>query len=182
MSVEQAMKVHAELVKLRDEGIAKFLGFSAHSYFDKALALISSGGFDHCMLSYGYIPRGYNQIWSARMVELRNACVAKAHELGMGITAMKVIGGGVLGAWSGYIVPGFDRKRLGKLPAAAIQYLLEDERIHLLVIGMRLKEEVDANIKILSSDATYTLDDRALLAEFSAKAYDSDAIKRMRID
>ena len=182
MSVERAMEVHAELVKLRDERITRFIGFSAHSYFDKALALISSGGFDQCMLSYGYIPRGHNQVFSARMVELRNACVAKAHERGMGIAAMKVVGAGVLGAWSGYVVPGFDKKRLGQLPAAAIRYVLDDERIHLLVIGMRLKREVDANIKTLSGDVTYTLGDRALLAEFTAKAFDSDAIKRMRVD
>jgi predicted aldo/keto reductase-like oxidoreductase len=182
MTVEQAMKVHGELVKLRNERIVRFIGFSAHSYFDKALALISSGGFDQCMLSYGYIPRGHNQIWSARMVELRNACVAKAHQLGMGIAAMKVVGGGVLGAWSGYVVPGFDKKRLGQLPAAAIRYVLQDERIHLLTIGMRLKEEVDANIRTLSRDATYSLDDRALLAQFTANAFDSEAIKRMRID
>ena len=45
----------------------------------KALALIESGGFDHCMISYGYIPRGHNQIWSARMTTLRNACLARAH-------------------------------------------------------------------------------------------------------
>jgi predicted aldo/keto reductase-like oxidoreductase len=182
MTVKQAMKIYGELVKLRDERIVRFIGFSAHSYFDKALALIESGGFDLCMLSYGYIPRGYNQIWTARMTELRNACVAKAHELDMGIVAMKVIGGGILGAWSGYIVPGFDAKRLGQLPAAAIRYVLQDKRVHLLTIGMRLKEEVDANIKTLSGDATYTLDDRALLPEFCIKAYNSDAIKRMRID
>jgi len=182
MSIEQAMKVHGELVKLRDEGITKFIGFSAHSYFDKALALISFGGFDQCMLSYGYIPRGYNQVFSARMIELRNACVANAHELGMGIAAMKVVGGGVLGAWSGYVVPGFDKKRLEQLPAAAIRYVLDDERIQVLVIGMRLKEEIDANLNTLSGDVTYTLDDRALLTEFCAKAFDSDAIKRMRID
>ena len=182
MTVEQAMKVHGELVKLRDEGITKYIGFSAHSYFDKALALISSGGFDQCMLSYGYLPRGHNQVFSARMIELRNACVAKAHELGMGIAAMKVVGAGVLGAWSGYVVPGFDKKRLGQLPGAAIRYVLDDERIQLLVIGMRLKEEVDANINTLSGDVTYTTGDRALLAEFSAKAFDSNAIKRMRID
>ncbi len=182
MSVKQAMKIHGELVKLRDEGIVRFIGLSAHSYFDKALALISSGGFDQCMLSYGYIPRGHDQIFSARMVELRNACVAKAHELGMGIVAMKVVGGGVLGAWSGYVVPGFDKKRLEELPAAAIRYVLQDKRIHLLTIGMRLKKEVDANIKTLSGDATYTLDDRALLAEFCAKALDSDPIKAMRVD
>ena len=182
MTVAEAMKVRGELVKLRDEGAVRFIGFSAHSYFDKALALIESDGFDLCMLSYGYIPRGYNQIWTARMTELRNACIAKAHERDMGIVAMKVVGGGVLGAWSGYVVPGFDKKRLKELPAAAIRYVLQDERIHLLTIGMRLKKEVDANIKILSDDATYTLDDRALLAEFTAKAFDSDAIKQMRFD
>ena len=45
-----------------------------------------------------------------------------------------------------------------------------------------LKEEVHANIKVLLGDETYTLDDRALLAEFSAKALGSEVIKRMRVD
>ncbi len=182
MTVEQSMKIHGELVKLRDEGITKFLGLSAHSYFDKALALISTGGFDQCMLSYGYMPRGYNQVFSPRMLELRNACMAKAHELGMGIAAMKVVGAGVLGAWSQYVVPGFDKNRRQQLPAAAIRWVLDDERIQQLVIGMRLKQEIDANIQTLAGDATYTNDDRALLAEFSAKAFDSDAIKRMKVE
>ena len=182
MSVPQAMKIHAELVKLRDERITRFIGLSAHSYFDKALALIASGGFDQCMLSYGYIPRGYNQVFSARMTELRNACVAKAHDMGMGIVAIKVIGAGMLGAWSGRMVPGYDPQRLKRLPAAAIRYVLQDERIDHLVIGMRLKQEIDANIKIFSGDTTYTLEDRALLADYSAKLYDSDAIKKLRID
>jgi hypothetical protein len=182
MTVEQAMKIHGELVKLRDEKVTRFIGFSAHSYFDKAFALVSSGGFDQCMLSYGYFPRGYDQVHSARMVEWRNACVAKAHQLGMGIVAMKVVGGGVLGAWSPYVVPGFDKPRLKGLPAAAIRFVLNDKRIHILNIGMRLKEEVDANIQTLSGDVTYTLDDRALLTEFCARAYESDAIRRMRVD
>jgi predicted aldo/keto reductase-like oxidoreductase len=182
MSVEGAMEIHAELVKLQAEGITKFIGLSAHSYFDKALALISTGEFDLCMLAYGYIPRGYNQIFSARMLELRNACMAKAHELDMGIAAMKVVAAGMLGAWSGYIVPEFEKKRLKSLPAAAIRYVLEDDRVDLLVIGMRLEAEIDANIQMLAGDLTYTDDDRALLAEFSAMAYESDAIKKMRID
>jgi predicted aldo/keto reductase-like oxidoreductase len=182
MTVAEAMRVHGELVKLRDEGAVRFIGFSAHSYFDKALALIESDGFDLCMLSYGYIPRGYDQIWTARMTELRNACIARAHQRDMGIVAMKVIGAGILGAWSGYIVPGFDKNRLKQLPAAAIRYVLDDDRIHILNIGMRLEAEVDANIKTFSGDVTYTLDDRALLATFCAKAYDSDAIKAMKID
>jgi predicted aldo/keto reductase-like oxidoreductase len=182
MSIEQAMKIHAELVKLRGEKLTRFIGFSAHGYFDKALALIASGGFDLCMLSYGYIPRGHDQVWTARMTTLRDACVAKAHDLGMGIVAMKIIGAGMLGAWSGYIVPGFDKQRLKQLPAAAIRYVLQDQRIHVLNIGMRLKEEIDANLKILSGDGAYTLEDRALLAEFKAKLYDTNAMKKLRVE
>ena len=182
MSVEQAMKIHAELVNLRDERVTRFVGFSAHGYFDKALALIATGGFDQCMLSYGYIPRGYDQIWTARMTTLRDACVAKAHDLGMGIVVMKVIGAGMLGAWSGHLVPGFDNARLKHLPAAAIRHALQDQRVNILCIGMRLKEEVDANIKIMTGETTYTPEDRALLAEFSAKMYDTDAIKKMKVE
>ena len=182
MSVARAMKIHGELVKLRDEKIVRFIGLSAHSYFDKALALISSGGFDLCMLAYGYIPRGHDQLFSPEMIKLRDASIAKAHELGMGIVAMKVIAAGVLGAWSEYVVPGFDKKRIKQLPAAAIRYVLNDKRIGMLAIGMRLKSDIDANIKTLAGDIKYTPDDRALLAEFSAKALDSDAMKAMRID
>ena len=92
------------------------------------------------MLSYGYIPRGYDQIWSARMTALRDACVGRAHELGMGLVAMKVVGAGILGAWSGYLVPGFDSQKLRKLPGAAIRHVLQDERVHLLTVGMRLRK------------------------------------------
>lgn len=182
MSASQAMKIHGELAKLRDERIVRFLGFSAHSYFDKALALADSGGFDQCMLTYGYIPRGYNQVHSARMLALRDACLAKAYERGMGIIAMKVIAAGMLGAWSGYIVPGYDKQRLKQLPAAAIRHVLQDERVQVLTIGMRLKEEIDANLKTLAGKTAYTAEDRALLAEYSARAYESDAIKKLQVE
>jgi predicted aldo/keto reductase-like oxidoreductase len=182
MSVEQAMKIHGELVKLRNEKITRFIGFSAHGYFDKAMALINSGGFEMCMLSYGYMPRGSSQVWSARMTKLRDDCLAKAHEKGMGIVAMKVIGGGWLGRWSGYLVPGFDKQRLAQLPGAAIRHVLQDKRVDLLDIGTSLKEHVDTNIKIISSGGACTPADRALLSEFSAKLYETDTIKKMRIE
>jgi len=182
MTVPQAMKIHDELIKLRDEKLVRFIGLSAHGYFDKALGLISSGSFDQCMLSYGCIPRGYDQIWTARMTALRDACLAKAHELGLGIVAMKVMGAGMLAAWAGYLVPELDKQRLGQLPGAAIRHVLQDERVHLLNIGMRLKEEVDENIKVLSGNPAYTLEDRALLAEVSARLYDTDAMRQLKVE
>jgi predicted aldo/keto reductase-like oxidoreductase len=182
MSVAQAMKIHGELVKLRGEKITRFIGFSAHGYFDKAMALIDSGGFEMCMLSYGYMPRGHNSVWTPRMTKLRDDCLAKAHEKGMGIVAMKVIGGGWLGRWSGYLVPGFDKQRIAQLPGAAIRHVLQDPRVHVLAIGMHLKSQIDANLKTLSSDTTCTAEDRALLAEFSAKLNETDTVKKMRIE
>jgi len=180
MSIEQAMKIHAELVKLRDEKITRFIGFSAHGYFDKALALIKTGEFDMCMLAYGYIPFAFRSFLAPQMVKLRDECLTKAHELGMGVVAMKVLSGGLIGRWSSYLVPGFDEKRLEQLPAAAIRYVMQDKRINLLVIGMRSKEEVDANIKVVSADSKFTKEDRALLAEFTRKLYETAIVKKMR--
>jgi len=182
MSVKRAMQIHAELVKLRDERITTFIGLSAHGYFDKALALIESGGFDLCMLSYGHIPRGHDQIFSARTIELREACLAKADELKMGIAAMKVIGAGVLGGWAPHIVPGYDSKRIRRMPGAAIRWVLKDKRIDLLVIGMRLRKEIDENIATLAGDITYTADDRALLKDYCAKAYRTEAIEKLKVE
>jgi len=175
MTVEQCMEVHGELVKAREKGLVRFVGFSAHHYFDKALALISTDQFDLCMLAYGYLPRGNSRrLFSPRTTELRNACLAKAHELGMGIVAMKVLGAGMLG--------GFGQKRLEKLPGAACRYLLQDQRVHILAIGMRLPAEIDANIETLAGDTTYTNEDRALLAGFSSALLSDEKVKKMSVE
>jgi predicted aldo/keto reductase-like oxidoreductase len=79
-------------------------------------------------------------------------------------------------------VPGFDKQRIAQLPGAAIRHVLQDKRVDLLDIGMKVKEEIDANIKIISSGGACTPADRALLSEFSAKLYETDTIKKMRIE
>jgi len=174
MTVEQCMDVQEELVKARDKGLVRFVGFSAHHYFDKALALIESGGFDLCMLAYGYLPRGHSRLFSPRTTELRNACLAKAHELKMGIVAMKVLGAGMLG--------GFGRKELERLPAAAIRYVLQDDRVHILTIGMRHRAEIDANCETVAGDTTYTNEDRAFLAGVSAAVLSDENVKKMAVE
>jgi predicted aldo/keto reductase-like oxidoreductase len=174
MTVEQCMEVQGELVKARDKGLVRFVGFSAHHYFDKALALITTGEFDLCMLAYGYLPRGHSRLFSPRTTVLRDACLAKAHELRMGIVAMKVLGAGMLG--------GFGRKDLENLPGAAIRYLLRDERVHILTIGMRFPAEIDTNIKTLAGDTTYTNDDRALLAGVSTAVLGDENVRKMSVE
>jgi len=174
MTVEQCMEVHTELVKARDKGQVRFVGFSAHHYFDKALALISTNEFDLCMLAYGYLPRGNSRLFSPRTTELRNACLAKAHELQMGIVAMKVLGAGMLG--------GFGKKELERLPGAAIRYVLQDDRVHMLTIGMRYPAEIDANMKAFAGSTTYTSQDRALLADVSAAVLNDENVRKMSVE
>ena len=174
MTVEQCMEVHAELVKARDKGQVRFVGFSAHHYFDKALALISTNEFDLCMLAYGYLPRGNSRLFSPQTTELRNACLAKAHELQMGIVAMKVLGAGMLG--------GFGKKELERLPGAAIRYVLQDDRVHMLTIGMRYPAEIDANMKAFAGSTTFTSQDRAMLADVSAAVLNDENVRKMSVE
>lgn len=182
MTVKQAMKIQAELVKLQKEKIVGPIGMSAHSYYDKALGLISTGQFDLAMLSWGYLPRGDRQTYSPKNIKLREQCMEKAHKLGMGILGMKIVGAGMLGRWAGNVVPEFDKDRLKDLPGAAIRYALSDGRVDLAVIGMRRREDIDANIKTLSGDITYTKDDKALLEDFGTKALASRRMKRMKVE
>jgi predicted aldo/keto reductase-like oxidoreductase len=128
------------------------------------------------------MPRGHNSVWTPRMTQLRDDCLAKAHEMGMGIVAMKVIGGGWLGWWSGYLVPGFDKQRLAQLPGAAMRHVLQDKRVDLLAIGMHLRNQIDANLKVVSSDSICTSEDRTLLVEFSAKLSETDTLKKLRVE
>jgi predicted aldo/keto reductase-like oxidoreductase len=174
MTVEQCMEVQAEFVKAREKGLVRFVGFSAHHYFDKALALISTDQFDLCMLAYGYLPRGNSRLFSPRTTELRNACLAKAHELQMGIVAMKVLGAGMLG--------GFGMREFERLPGAAIRYVLQDHRIQILTIGMRYPNEIDYNVKILAGDTTYTNEDRALLAKAGAAVLNDQSVRKMSVE
>ena len=70
---------------------------------------------------------------------------------------------------------------LAKLPAAAIRWVLQDERIAMLNIGVSLPSDIDSNVAILKSDMRFTAQDRQILADFAGKAYEAERIKKMRI-
>jgi predicted aldo/keto reductase-like oxidoreductase len=92
----------------------------------------------------------------------------------MGIVAMKVMGAGMLG--------GFGREDLARLPGAACRYVLQDDRVHLLTIGMRSPTEIDTNIKTFAGDTTYTNDDRALLAGVGSALLNDEDVGKMPVE
>ncbi len=175
-----AMKLHAELVRLRDQKLFKYIGLTTHVAFETVHKLIGTGGFDQVLLAYGYFRKGLDTLHSNRNIEFRDLCVSKAHDLKMAIVAMKVFGASILGHNSANIVPGYDKDALARLPAAAIRWTYQDERVSVLNLGVSLPEDVDKNIAVLKGDAKFTNEDRMLLADFCGKAYESEAVKKLR--
>ena len=178
---ETLMAIHAEMDKMRDEGMLHHIGLSCHSRFEKALELIDTEAFDVLLLQHGYMRKGFNTRHSLEQAELQEMCLARAHELDMGIVAMKIMGAVVFGHNAENLVPDFDAAERAKLPAAAIRWALQDERIQVMILGLSLVEDIDANIAILNDDLTVTNEDRMLLAKFAKEAYESEVIQGMRI-
>ncbi len=177
-----AMKIHAELVKLRDEGLFKYIGLTTHVAFETVYRMIATGGFDQALLTICYFNKGMNTLLSEENRAYREKCLDKAHDLGMAVVAMKVMGVSIFGRMSTSVVRDYDRDLRARLPAAAMRWVLNDERVSLLAIGMGYDEEIEQNAATLSSDLALTGEDRRLLADYSALAYRSPRIKAMGVD
>jgi aryl-alcohol dehydrogenase-like predicted oxidoreductase len=176
-----AMKLHAELVKLRDQKMCRFIGLTTHVAFETVYKMICTGGFDQVLLANGYFRKGMDTLLSHRNLEYREMCLAKAADLKMAIVAMKVMGASILGHNSKNLVPGYDADALVRLPGAAIRWVLQDERVSVLNIGASMPEDIDKNIAILRGDLKFTNEDRKLLADYATRAYEAEDVKKMKI-
>lgn len=175
------MAQHAELVKMRDEGLIRYIGLTGHSRFEKMHQLIATGAFDTVLIEFGYFKKGYNTRHSNSQSELRELCVAEAHKQGMGIVAMKVMSANVYSHNAKALVPDYDEAKRAKLPAAAIRWVANDPRVHILNLGISLPDDLDKNLATFAGDLTLTEEDRLLLAEFAAKAYESEYVKGLEM-
>lgn len=176
-----AMKIHAELVRLRDQKLLRHIGLTTHVAFETVHRMISTGGFDQVLLAYGYFNKGMDTLLSHRNLEWREMCLAAAHERGMAVVAMKVMGASIFGHNAKNLVPGHDPAALERLPGAAIRWVLRDPRVSVLNIGVSMPSDIDRNLATLRQDLTFTNADHMLLADFARQAYDAEAIKKMKI-
>jgi aryl-alcohol dehydrogenase-like predicted oxidoreductase len=179
LGIERAREIYEELVKLREEKLFRYLGVTAHNAFEAMYTLIDSGLADQALIGYGYFPKGMDTILSHANLAWRERCLSRARELGMGVVAMKVLGSFVFGHRAAEIVPGFTPDKLACLRRAAVRWVLQDERVTLLVIGMTRPSDIDQNLETFRGDLTFREEDRALLAEFSAEAFRSPIVRRM---
>ncbi|MBX3175972.1 MAG: aldo/keto reductase [Candidatus Hydrogenedentes bacterium] len=180
LGYDGCMPLVEALVKMRDEGRFTFIGLTGHSRFEEMYKLIDTGIFDTLLIEFGYFHKGYNTRHSNRSLANRDLCVARASELNMGILGMKVMGASIFGHNAAKLVPEFGADAAKKLPPAAIRWVLNDSRIHLLNIGISVPEDLDANIATLTGDTALTNEDRMLLASFAEKAYEQPAVQELR--
>lgn len=178
---DAAMKIHAELVKLRDEKMLRFIGLTTHVAFETVLEMIKTDGFDQVLLANGYVRSGMNTMLSNPKIEYREQCLAAAHQRGMAIVAMKILGARLLSHNAKNMVSDYDHERIAKLPAAAIRWVLRDPRVSMLNIGVSMPSDIDKNLAVVRGDTTLTDADRELLADFSARLYDTEAIKALPV-
>lgn len=178
---EGGMKIYEELEKLRDEGMIRFIGLTTHAAFEDVFKMVDTGAFDQVLLARGYIHRGYQNMISHGNIEWREKCVSRAHELGMAIVAMKVMGANLMGRGSASYVADYDSAQRKKLPGAAIRWVLNDERISMLNIGVSKMPDIGLNVATMKDDLTFSESDRMLLADFSRVAYVSEYVKSMNV-
>ena len=179
VGVKGAMKIHEQLVKLRDEKLIRHIGLTTHVAFKDVLELINTGGFEQVLLACGYFPKGMDTLLSSQNLEYRNQCLARAHEQGMAIVAMKVMGAFVMGHNAKNVVPAYAPADLAKLPGAAIRWVLNDERISMLNLGTSLPVDIERNREILTANLELTEQDRFLLADYSSQAFESPWVNQM---
>jgi len=177
---DNAMKMFEELAKLRDEGMVRFIGLTTHVAFESVYKMIDTGNFDQVLMALGYFKKGMDMMLSEPNLEWREKCMARATELDMAVTAMKVMGLNVLGQGNRNVIADYDETKRAMLPQAAIKFALNDERIHMLNIGMSTPSDIEDNLKIIKGDLEYTSEDRMLLADFTSQAYKSDFVKALK--
>jgi predicted aldo/keto reductase-like oxidoreductase len=124
----------------KQSGKARFIGFSCHDPNNMADFAIKNK-FDVVQTTYSFAIGSY----------YRDQAVAKLHEAGLGVIAMKVVV-----ALSGLHLKGFDNppKTTGEGPLAGIKWVLKNPAISTTVPFMQKISELEMNFRAMSEPYT----------------------------
>jgi aryl-alcohol dehydrogenase-like predicted oxidoreductase len=146
------------LVRLRDQGKVRFLGFTVEEPWT-AQPLIASGAFDVMQVRY-------NLIYQAAALHVLN----QATDADMGVATMRTMTSGMLQKIAQQLAPGW--QGVNDLYTVALQFVLSDSRVHLPIVGMRWPEEVAKNVALVEN--FQPIYDMAALPRLTAGIYKSE--------
>lgn len=146
------------LVRLRDQGKVRFLGFTVEEPWT-AQPLIASGAFDVMQVRY-------NLIYQAAALHVLN----QARDADLGVATMRTMTSGMFQRIAHHLAPEWQAAQ--DLYEVAFKFVLSDSRVHLPIVGMRWPEEVARNVAIVAGfQPTY---DMAQLPRLTAGIYQSE--------
>jgi uncharacterized protein len=136
------------LDQIRQSGKARFVGFSCHDPNRMVDFVLKTGKFDVVQTTYSFAIGGY----------YRDQAIAKLHDAGVGVIAMKVVV-----ALTGLNLKVLDNppKTTGEGPLAGIKWVLKNPAIGTTVPHMKTIPELEMNFRAMSEP--YTPADEKLL-------------------
>jgi uncharacterized protein len=137
----------------KKSGKARFIGFSCHDVVNMVPFILKTGKFDVIQTTYSFPIGG----------RYREQAVAKLHEAGIGVIAMKVVV-----ALSGFNLKTVDNppaRPKGDGPVAGIKWVLQNPAIGTTVPNMRTILQLEMNFRAMSEQ--YTPADEKLLVHLN---------------
>ena len=143
------------LEECKKSGKARFIGFSCHDINNMVPFILKTGKFDVIQTTYSFPIGG----------RYREQAVAKLHEAGIGVIAMKVV----------VALSGFNLKTVenpparpnGDGPVAGIKWVLQNPAIGTTVPNMRTIPQLEMNFRAMSEP--YTPADEKLLTQLNER-------------
>lgn len=132
------------LVKAKKAGKIRFSGVTTHRNEPEVInAAVDSKVYDVVLTAYNFRQKHAEEIKKA---------IARAAEAGLGIIAMKTIGGN---SWGSYHNPQIDAP-------AALKWALQDPNVHTIIAGFTTFDQMESDLKILK-DPSLSLSEKETL-------------------
>jgi aryl-alcohol dehydrogenase-like predicted oxidoreductase len=122
------------LVKLRDAGKVRYLGFTCEEPFT-ALPLLASGAFDMVQLRYNLLNH-----------QAAEHALPKAERADVGIAVMRPMTSGILQRILSDLAPEWPAAR--DPYEVCLRFVLSDPRVHTALVGARWPQEVARNVRL----------------------------------
>lgn len=132
------LKIMERMEKLKDQGLIRHIGYSAHDKPEGVVRLVESGAFECMLIQYNFLDTSYSE------------SIEKAHESDMGVAIMGPIGGGRLSGMG----PEFNRlipENLGSAPEMALRFVWGNPGVATALSGINRMDVLEQNLKFAES-------------------------------
>lgn len=127
-----------ELIRLRDEGLIRHIGFTSEANNEAVYRFIADGRFETMQITYNLL---YQHAYEPTRPF---GSILEAEKQQMGVLTMRSLTSGVLQRWVNLVNPQNEYDYTADL----LQFVLSNPFVDIALVGMRTTEEVQTNVAI----------------------------------